>query len=133
MTKIDLPGPSLNEAQWGSLRALATSLTAEQSNWVGGYFTGYAVAVRLAGAALAPATPQPPAAQVETGAAQRTLTVLYGSETGNGIEQARRRVDLGTKRNVRGIGLHPDQPIGQNRIPQADFGADAGNVDAALR
>ena len=88
MTKVDLPGPSLNEAQWGSLRALATSLTAEQSNWVGGYFTGYADAVRLAGAALAPAAPQPPVPQPASQAAQRTLTVLYGSETGNGLEIA---------------------------------------------
>jgi sulfite reductase (NADPH) flavoprotein alpha-component len=88
MTKVDLPGPSLNEAQWGSLRALATSLTAEQSNWVGGYFTGYADAVRLAGAALAPTVPQPPAPQPATQGAQRTLTVLYGSETGNGLEIA---------------------------------------------
>jgi hypothetical protein len=72
-----------HEPDGHSLRALATSLTAEQSNWVGGYFTGYADAVRLAGAALAPTVPQPPAPQPATQAAQRTLTVLYGSETGN--------------------------------------------------
>ncbi len=85
MSKSDFPGPGLSEAQWDRLRALATSLTSEQSAWVAGYFTGYADAARGLPEAPAPTitTHDPvPAAPV----AQRTLTVLYASETGNGIE-----------------------------------------------
>lgn len=83
MTKSDFPQAGLSDAQWERLTQLATSLTAEQSIWVGGYFTGYAAAVRVAGVAPpAPPVPTPPPAS------SRTLTVLYASETGNGIELA---------------------------------------------
>src|SRR5690606_29974872 len=85
-------GPGLNDEQWERLTALATSLTAEQSIWVGGYFTGYAAAVRAraaepAGAVEANAAPrvnEPPQPAV----AQRTLTILYASETGTGMALA---------------------------------------------
>src|SRR5690606_40613474 len=46
LTRSDLPHAGLSDVQWERLTELATSLTAEQSNWVGGYFTGYAAAVR---------------------------------------------------------------------------------------
>jgi sulfite reductase (NADPH) flavoprotein alpha-component len=83
LTKSDLPHAGLSDAQWERLTALATSLTAEQSNWVGGYFTGFAAAAR-GGVTVAP-PPPPPAPSAAT---SRTLTVLYASETGNGIELA---------------------------------------------
>lgn len=83
MTKIERPGPGLSEEQWDRLKALATSLSPEQSNWVGGYFTGFADAARLQSTrALIEVPPVLVAAASE--AAQRSLTVLYGSETGNG-------------------------------------------------
>lgn len=82
MTKIERPGPGLSDEQWDRMKALATSLSPEQSNWVGGYFTGFADATRLQSTTLpVPVTPVvAPAPQI----AQRSLTVLYGSETGNG-------------------------------------------------
>src|SRR5690606_7450575 len=65
------------------LKGLAVSLSAEQSTWVSGYFSGYADAARaLAGTA---ATSPPPASLAPVAPAQRTLTILYGSDTGNGI------------------------------------------------
>ena len=86
MTKSDFPHAGLSDVQWARLTELATSLTAEQSNWVGGYFSGYAAAAR----ALALAQPADPAAVAlpPAPAASRSLTVLYASETGNGIDLA---------------------------------------------
>jgi sulfite reductase (NADPH) flavoprotein alpha-component len=95
LTKSDLPHAGLSDAQWERLTALATSLTAEQSNWVGGYFTGFAAAAR-GGVAVAP-PPPPPAPPAAT---SRTLTVLYASETGNGIELAE-----GAAAHATGLGL----------------------------
>ena len=84
MTRTDLPGPGLTEEQWDRLKGLAISLTVDQASWVGGYFTGYADAARhAAGAAVA----KPPviAPAVTPAAAQRSLTILYGSETGTAL------------------------------------------------
>lgn len=84
MTRSDLPGPGLTEEQWDRLKSLAISLSVDQANWIGGYFTGYADAARTAaGAAIA----QPPAVAAVPAAAasQRTLTILYGSETGTAL------------------------------------------------
>lgn len=89
MTAAQFPTPNLTETQWQSLRALATELTPEQGIWVGGYFAGYADALR-GGVPILPVPGLPTAVTVpaEAAASQRTLTVLYGSETGNGIELA---------------------------------------------
>jgi len=87
MTTTSFPGPGLSEEQWGRMKALAVSLSPEQSNWVGGYFTGYADAARgLTGTLVA----APPAATPIAAAspAQRGLTVLYASETGTGSKLA---------------------------------------------
>lgn len=101
MTKSDFPGPGLTEEQWDRLKHLATSLTPEQSNWVGGYFTGYADAARSGTDA---ALIQPPVAATIVGPSQRTLTILYGSETGNGLtlgeELARHAATLGLAASV---------------------------------
>lgn len=83
MTKSDFQGAGLTEDQWSRLKSLATSLTPEQANWVGGYFTGYAEARRSSD--TAPAI-QPPMSEIAaTRPAQRTLAILYASETGNGL------------------------------------------------
>jgi sulfite reductase (NADPH) flavoprotein alpha-component len=84
MTRTDLPGPGLTEEQWDRLKGLAISLTVDQANWVGGYFTGYADAARhAAGTAIA----QPPVIVPASApaAVQRSLTILYGSETGTAL------------------------------------------------
>ncbi|HTM76507.1 MAG TPA: sulfite reductase flavoprotein subunit alpha, partial [Devosia sp.] len=83
MTKSQLPGPGLTDEQWDRLKAIATSLTPDQSNWVGGYFTGYADAARIGGAVQPPVEASAPAAST-----QRTLTILHGGETGNGAAMA---------------------------------------------
>ncbi|ODT84043.1 MAG: sulfite reductase [NADPH] flavoprotein alpha-component [Pelagibacterium sp. SCN 64-44] len=87
MTTTSFPGPGLSEEQWARLKALAISLSPEQSNWIGGYFTGYADAARgLAGAMVAEPSASVP---VPTeAAAQRSLTVLYASETGTAMSLA---------------------------------------------
>jgi sulfite reductase (NADPH) flavoprotein alpha-component len=89
MTAAQFPTPNLTESQWQSLRSLATELTPEQGIWVGGYFAGYADALR-GGAPVAamPGTHPAAALPTEPAAPQRSLTVLYASETGNGIELA---------------------------------------------
>ena len=93
MTKAEFTGPGLSDEQWDRLRALATTLTPEQSTWVGGYFTGFAAGARTGQAPVVPVAPPPPAT------ATRTLTVLYGSETGTGAglaaEVAARAAALG--------------------------------------
>lgn len=87
MTNAEFTGPSLTQPQWEQLKALATSLTPEQAVWLGGYFTGYADAGRNF-------RPQPqsvmavPGRAADAVPAQRTLSVLYGSETGNASAMA---------------------------------------------
>ncbi|MGV6876650.1 assimilatory sulfite reductase (NADPH) flavoprotein subunit [Pseudochelatococcus sp. B33] len=65
-------GPGLSAAQWEQIRALAASLDAKQLLWVSGFFAGIE---HRAGDTLS----ETPAAPV----ASQTLTILYGSETGN--------------------------------------------------
>jgi sulfite reductase (NADPH) flavoprotein alpha-component len=89
MTTAEFQAPNLSDGQWERLQSLAKELSPEQAIWVGGYFTGHADALRgrtdaAPPAALPPAVPPP----VEPAVPQRTLTLLYGSETGNGIELA---------------------------------------------
>lgn len=102
MTRSDFPGPGLTEEQWDRLKQLATSLTAEQSNWVGGYFTGYADAARSG--TLAPVVQPAVVDAANVGASQRRLTILFGSETGNGLamgeELAQQAVTLGLAANI---------------------------------
>ena len=84
MTRSDLPGPGLTEEQWDRLKGLAISLSVDQANWVGGYFTGYADAARAVGTA-AVAQPSAPVPASASAVVQRTLTILYGSETGTAL------------------------------------------------
>lgn len=65
-------GPGLSDTQWEQIRGLAASLDARQLLWVSGFFAG------IEHQAGDPRDKAPPAP-----AASRTLTVLYGSETGN--------------------------------------------------
>jgi sulfite reductase (NADPH) flavoprotein alpha-component len=79
MSKMDGFQPGLTPEQWEQVKALATSLSTEQANWIGGYFSGFAEARRLGGdlPEAAPVAAAPPSA------GQRGLTILYGTETGN--------------------------------------------------
>jgi len=77
-------GPGFTEVQWQYIHTLATSLDARQLMWASGFLAGAELlrsgeAATAGAAALPPATAAPQPAQ----AAQRRLTVLYASETGN--------------------------------------------------
>ena len=83
MSDSEHRGSGLNEAQWQQLKALTTSLNPAQTTWVSGFFAGldYAARAQLVsedGAAVA--TPVP---DLTTAPSARTLTILYGTETGN--------------------------------------------------
>jgi len=82
MTLLEFNGPGLNEEQWKTVRTVATQLKPQQALWLSGYFAGLADAGRPDAAHLVPAGLDP--APVAAAAPVRTLTILYGSETGNG-------------------------------------------------
>ena len=71
---------ALTLEQWQLVEGLASSLTPEQARWISGYFAGLdAGLLRAGGGEVAPiATPQ-----------GRTLTILYGTETGNSRDLAK--------------------------------------------
>jgi sulfite reductase (NADPH) flavoprotein alpha-component len=71
-----LPGPRLTPEQRQLLEHLSRSLDAEQSRWVSGYFAGLAAGVERVEVATTPG-------------GRRSLTILYGTETGNCAELAR--------------------------------------------
>jgi sulfite reductase (NADPH) flavoprotein alpha-component len=66
---------ALSVEQWGHLEALAASLTPAQARWISGYFAGLDAGLVRSGAPEAPAAAPAPHG--------RTLTILYGTETGN--------------------------------------------------
>ncbi|HJP67458.1 MAG TPA: assimilatory sulfite reductase (NADPH) flavoprotein subunit, partial [Sphingomicrobium sp.] len=70
----------LSLEKWRQLEALADGLSAEQARWISGYFAGLdAGLLRSAGVSSSPvAIPQ-----------SRSLTILYGTETGNSRELAK--------------------------------------------
>ncbi|HZZ59727.1 MAG TPA: assimilatory sulfite reductase (NADPH) flavoprotein subunit [Roseiarcus sp.] len=70
-------GPGFSEAQWDQIRSLADSLDAKQLTWLSGFFAG--IEHQAKSALFGQATPVSAPASTQN----RTLTVLYGSETGN--------------------------------------------------
>ena len=88
----DFPGPGLLSAeQWRQINALATVLSPRQALWLSGYFAGLESARTGTEVALlgAPAASAPPADAAPAAARTRTLTILYGTETGNSAGLAR--------------------------------------------
>lgn len=85
MTRMELSGPRLNSDQWQRINDLAASLQPGQALWLSGFFAGLDYQARaVAGlddvAVLTREQPDQSAApSVET----RSLTILYGTETGN--------------------------------------------------
>jgi sulfite reductase (NADPH) flavoprotein alpha-component len=81
MTVSEYSAPNLTEAQRQQIKGLATSLDPKQLLWVSGFFAGLEYGRRAdpmtsdGATALAPEAGRLPAT--------RTLTVLYGSETGH--------------------------------------------------
>ncbi|WP_334065579.1 assimilatory sulfite reductase (NADPH) flavoprotein subunit [Alteromonas genovensis] len=70
------PGAVVNEQQWNAITQAIAGLNRDQLTWVSGYAAGMAAAQ---GGAVAPSLQ---AAPVSAGEAP-TLTILYGSQTGN--------------------------------------------------
>jgi len=83
-----LPVPPLPEESLAGLRAAATGYSAEQLLWASGY---------LAGLAAAGAAPQAPAQVADPGL---RLTILYGSQTGNGRAVAAQLAASAERRGV---------------------------------
>lgn len=82
---------ALSLDQWQHVEALARSLTPVQARWISGYFAGLDAGLVRGGAADAPPAAAPRG---------RTLTILYGTETGNSRELARA---LGEAAAARGL------------------------------
>jgi sulfite reductase (NADPH) flavoprotein alpha-component len=82
MTLAEFPGSGLTEEQWRAIRSLAVELSPSQLLWVSGYFAGFDDGARGRKEADGSAHRAPDGAHTLPGAA-RTLTVLFGTETGN--------------------------------------------------
>jgi sulfite reductase (NADPH) flavoprotein alpha-component len=98
MTALQFPGPGFTAQQWEGLNALAVSLQPGQALWISGYFAGIEHSARnLAGATGLAFPLQVPPAQAAAVAPSRALTILYGSETGNGAGVAKLVADAARK------------------------------------
>lgn len=102
MTALELSGPGLTEDQWDQIRAVATSLRPDHALWLSGYFAGIAHGARgdaseLQRMGIPVAPPKRGPSMVAT---KRALTILCGSETGNGSGVARA---LAEKARARGL------------------------------
>lgn len=101
MTKPEFTGPGLSPEQWHRIDAFAADLTPEQAIWISGYFAGLGHSARstakTASNAVLPAPPHPP---LSPASASRTLTVLFGSETGNSAGLARSLADAARARGI---------------------------------
>ena len=83
--------PDLTAEQWTHVDELARSLRPEQARWISSYFAGLeAGLLRGGGTVLTPV--QAPNS--------RTLTILYGSETGNGRDLAKKLAATATERGL---------------------------------
>lgn len=79
MTASELPGHPLTLEQWQQVDALTRSLDSMQVRWLSGYFAGLDAGLRHPQSLPA----SPPAAGA------RSLSILYGTETGNAADLAR--------------------------------------------
>jgi sulfite reductase (NADPH) flavoprotein alpha-component len=91
--QLPLHEGALSLEQWQLLEGLAETLTPTQARWISGYFAGLdAGLLRAGGSEIEPV-------QAPQG---RTLTILYGTETGNGRALAKELAAAADER-----GLHP--------------------------
>ncbi len=70
----------LSLEKWRQLEALADGLSAEQARWISGYFAGLDTGLLRSGGVSSPPVAAPQS---------RSLTILYGTETGNSRELAK--------------------------------------------
>lgn len=85
MTKFEFSGPGLSIEQWDKINAVAVSLAPGQALWLSGYFAGLGQSARGRAVPLdaLPAGGGAATALAAPAAPTRTLTILFGSETGN--------------------------------------------------
>jgi sulfite reductase (NADPH) flavoprotein alpha-component len=101
MTKPEFPGPGLSADQWHRIDTLAVDLTLEQAIWISGFFAGLGHSARGAAKTVPGAARQaPPVASASPASASRTLTVLFGSETGNSTGLARSLADAARAQGI---------------------------------
>jgi sulfite reductase (NADPH) flavoprotein alpha-component len=76
--------------QWRQVQSLAETLGPDQAVWLSGYFAGLGQSLRAFRGAEAVPSPagMTPAAERRPATGSRTLTILYGTETGNSSELA---------------------------------------------
>ena len=81
------PEDALTIEQWQLLEGLAQTLNPAQARWVSGYFAGFQSGLGRGGSVVSAVTGQ--SLSTAPTVAARTLTILYGSETGNARELAK--------------------------------------------
>lgn len=96
MKAMDPPGAALTLEQRQLVEALSSTLDPRQAWWLSGYFAGFDAGLRASGGTAAGAGAPGSAAIAPPPVATRTLTILYGTETGNAAEVAR-ALDKATK------------------------------------
>jgi sulfite reductase (NADPH) flavoprotein alpha-component len=102
MTKMEFLGPGLSNEQWERINGLAVSLKPGQALWLSGYFAGLDFNLRAPSHSgeldlLSPDRTEPP---VAAGVASRTLTILFGTETGNGKGLAKALAEAAQQRGL---------------------------------
>lgn len=105
MTVSEFRGPGLTEAQWEHIRGLATSLDSKQLLWVSGFLAGVEQVSTLSTSQLDTAAVASLALGDAGHPGQRSLTVLYGSETGNSAALAATLAERAAKRGF-ALSLH---------------------------
>src|SRR5258708_36206267 len=100
--QLPLHEGALSLEQWQLLEGLAETLTPTQARWISGYFAGLDAGLLRAGGGEIEAVQAPQG---------RTLTILYGTETGNGRALARK---LAAAAGARGLGAN-DARIGEHK------------------
>ena len=89
--QLPLHEGTLTLEQWQLVESLAKTLTPEQARWISGYFAGFDAGLLggSAGGAASVVAPQ-----------GRTLTILYGTETGNSRDLAKALAASATERGL---------------------------------
>ena len=100
MTKMEFLGPGLSNEQWERISGLAVSLKPGQALWLSGYFAGLDFNLRTLERPAEPGQLSPGLPEVVAPAATRTLTILFGTETGNGKALAKTLAEAAQQRGL---------------------------------